>query len=110
MPTPRRITFVRHAMPAVDPASDPGEWQLSAAGRAAAMKLHLRADDSVVSSPERKALQTIALATGRPEESVPTDARFGEVGRTEPVHDDFRSTRQAWNALRFPDVLELSGR
>ncbi|WP_309129262.1 histidine phosphatase family protein [Microbacterium sp.] len=93
---PRRITLVRHAMPVVDVAVDPAAWSLSAEGAAAASALHLATDAVAVSSPELKALQTVALARGVATDEVAVDARFREVDRVEAVHDGFREARRAW--------------
>ncbi|MFE6994711.1 histidine phosphatase family protein [Microbacterium sp. NPDC057659] len=90
----RKITLLRHAMPEVDASSAPSSWRLSADGAAAAAALLL--EGAAVSSPELKALQTTALATRVLPEAVAQDARFREVDRDEPVHDDFRDARRAW--------------
>lgn len=99
----RRLTFLRHAMPEVDEEADPGAWPLSAAGLRAAAETAPVAGDLIASSPELKAHQTTALVTGVELHRLRTDARFREVDRTEPVHDDFRSARQAWVAGRLDD-------
>ncbi|UNK72466.1 NUDIX domain-containing protein [Microbacterium sp. H1-D42] len=95
----RRIIFLRHAMPRVDAFSSPGTWELNPSGIAAAAAHPVSAADAVVvSSPERKALQTAALMTARTVDAVAADARFREVDRVERVHDDFRAARAAWVA------------
>ncbi|MDT0157190.1 NUDIX domain-containing protein [Microbacterium sp. ARD32] len=97
---PRRITFIRHAMPRVDAAVSPDAWELSAAGVAAAAEHPLTVERAiVVSSPERKALVTTTLMTGHG--AVGVDARFREVDRVERVHDDFRAARAAWISGRL---------
>lgn len=103
MPPARRLTLVRHAMPAVDVALPAGAWPLSELGTAAAAALRLDAADEtlVVSSPERKAHDTVALAL--PSAPVTTDERFREVDRVEQVHDDFRAARAAWIAGALDD-------
>lgn len=91
----RRVLLVRHAMPVVEPGTDPAGWTLSAAGEAAAAALRPRlpADARLVSSPEPKAVQTITGATGL----LPvTDARFGEVRRPAEPQDGWRAARHAW--------------
>lgn len=95
----RRVTFLRHAMPQVNETQPPGDWVLSPAGIAAAVAL--RVDGSAataVSSPERKAVQTVAHALSLPESAVATDSAFREIDRVEQVHADFRDTRRAWIA------------
>ncbi|MEJ1087517.1 NUDIX domain-containing protein [Microbacterium sp. Mu-80] len=105
MPALRRLTFVRHAMPEVDSASPPSAWPLSDAGvaAAAAMVLEVDAGTIVVSSPERKARQTAALAVGSSIAQIPTDPRLREVDRVERVHDGFRAARAAWVAGDLDD-------
>ena len=72
----RRVTFVRHAMPEVDAALRPGSWRLSDEGATAATALTLKAADAViVSSPERKARDTVALALAAPAQ-IATDVTF----------------------------------
>ncbi|MFE6733564.1 histidine phosphatase family protein [Microbacterium sp. NPDC057650] len=88
-------------MPEVDASAPPSAWRLSAEGAAAASALHLAG--TAASSPELKALQTTALATGVSADAVTQDARFREVDREEQVHDDFRSARRAWIAGRLDE-------
>jgi broad specificity phosphatase PhoE len=55
------LVLVRHAAPEIDPARPPTAWRLSADGRAAAARLRgTVVVDTVVSSPEPKALETAA--------------------------------------------------
>ncbi|MFC7790324.1 hypothetical protein ACU045_15215 [Microbacterium sp. MAHUQ-60] len=54
-----------------------------------------------MSSPERKSVQTVALALGLPESAVATAASFREVDRVERVHDGFSDARGAWIAGRL---------
>jgi 2,3-bisphosphoglycerate-dependent phosphoglycerate mutase len=58
-----RLIFVRHSIPAVDPATPATEWTLSAEGISAAQTLAARlpALAAVVSSDEPKAAQTAQL-------------------------------------------------
>jgi len=75
------IILVRHAMPVVDPATDPATWPLSPADTAAAATLAQRIPPRavLVSSDERKALATLVAAAGsRP---VAADPRLREVVR-----------------------------
>ncbi|WDH79057.1 phosphoglycerate mutase family protein [Microbacterium esteraromaticum] len=90
------ITFVRHALPEVDPQAQPSEWALTQAGVEAATALKLARSAQFVSSPELKALQTVALATGLSEDAVLIDPAFREVDRIENVHDGYRAARRAW--------------
>lgn len=91
------MTFVRHAHPVVDPLLPASSWALTAEGATAAQALTLDlTGTAVVSSPERKALQTIALATGIPLEQVPIDPAFREVDRVEAVSPGFLAARRAW--------------
>ncbi|MFC8597392.1 histidine phosphatase family protein [Isoptericola sp. NPDC057191] len=90
-----RITLLRHAEPEVTADALPEAWPLTCAGREAARRLRLPQDARVVASPERKAVETLALALGVAD--VPVDPRFAEVRRpAEPVAPGFRTVRQAW--------------
>jgi len=97
-PLPRRLTLVRHAMPAVDAEVDPAEWILDQQGADAAAALDLPPDAAAVSSPEQKSRQTVAIARGTTIDAVPVDDRFREIDRVERVHDGFRDARRAWVA------------
>jgi len=100
----RSITFIRHAMPAVDASLPPGQWDLSSAGVTASAALELDAPGAlVVSSPESKAVRTVGLAMGPAGANVVTDPRFREIDRVEHVHVDFRDARRAWVAGRLDD-------
>lgn len=90
------VTFVRHALPAVDPQVQSSEWALTHEGAEAAKALDISGHARFVSSPELKALQTVALATGRSEDTILIDQAFREVDRIEAVHDGFRAARRAW--------------
>lgn len=92
----RVVSFVLHAMPEVDPQAMPSEWVLTPDGIEAATGLHITPGAQIVSSPEAKALQTVALATGTAEASVAVDPSFREVDRTEVVHAGYRAARRAW--------------
>lgn len=94
-----RVVLVRHAMPVVEPDRPPDHWPLSPAGRAAAALLRgrLPADAVPVSSPETKALETLALALDLPADRIRTDRRLAEIARPgEPVDDDVLHRRLAW--------------
>jgi 8-oxo-dGTP pyrophosphatase MutT (NUDIX family) len=94
-------------MPEVDATRPPGEWILSSDGINAAAALRLEAlAASAVSSPERKAVQTVALALRLPESAVATAVSFREVDRVESVHDGFRDARRAWIAGRLDERHE----
>jgi len=92
----RVVSFVRHAFPEVDSSVDPAECALSIAGTEAAKALELPRDALIVSSPERKALQTVSLAAEVAEVAVVVDPAFREVDRVETVHAGFREARRAW--------------
>lgn len=92
----RVVSFVRHAHPEVDASIRPSEWVLTADGVQAAKSLALPPNALVISSPEFKALQTVALATGSAKDAVLVDAGFREVDRVEAVHDGYRAARRAW--------------
>lgn len=92
----RIVSFVRHALPDVDPKSPPSEWMLTSAGIEAAKALNLARSALVISSPEIKALQTVALATGTQKGAVVVDPAFREVDRIEAVHNGYRAARLAW--------------
>jgi broad specificity phosphatase PhoE len=89
------LYLVRHAMPQVDPATDPATWPLGADGRAAARLLRRKLPPGafLVASDEPKAWETVAPAGER---SVLRDARLGEVRRTEEFSDDFRRLRRSY--------------
>jgi 2,3-bisphosphoglycerate-dependent phosphoglycerate mutase len=89
-----RLVLVRHAMPVVDSAVPPAQWQLGPGGRAAARALaaYLPRDAHYVSSPEPKARQTLeALA-----EQVAVDDGLAEVRRPHTWEDDYRSRARAY--------------
>lgn len=98
----RYLTLLRHAMPEVDASAPPGDWHLSTEGATAAADLSIRGTVAV-SSPERKALQTTALATGISRDAIVQDARFREVDRDEQLHAGFRDARRAWIADRLDE-------
>jgi broad specificity phosphatase PhoE len=89
------LYLVRHAMPAVDPATDPATWELGAGGRASARRLGvaLAAGAMRVASDEPKAWQTLAPDGER---RVIRASRLGEVRRTEAFSDDFRRVRRQY--------------
>lgn len=94
-------------MPQVEPAISPGAWALSDSGISAATEHPLQITGAtVVSSPERKAVQTTALMSGRDEDAVGVDPRFREVDRVERVHHGFRVARAAWIAGRLDERHE----
>lgn len=79
---PRRLILVKHGQPRIDPDAPPSTWPLSDEGRAAATALAARLDRyepaALVSSVERKAVETaqaIAAVLGVP---VSQDADLGE--------------------------------
>ena len=78
------LIIVRHARPRVDPAKPAAEWTLSEEGTAAASALGplLRGHvvrPRVVSSPERKALET--ARTSFPGHTVISDERLAEAAK-----------------------------
>ncbi len=89
------LYLVRHAMPLVDPATDPATWPLGPDGRAAARRLGrgLPSGAFLVASDEAKAWQTLASAGER---GVLRDPRLREVRRTEQFNDDFRRLRRSY--------------
>jgi broad specificity phosphatase PhoE len=89
------LYLVRHAMPAVDPATDPATWELGADGRTAARLLGVALPAGAVrlASDEPKAWQTLAPDGER---GVIRDSRFGEVRRSEAFSDDFRRVRRQY--------------
>jgi broad specificity phosphatase PhoE len=91
-----KVVLVRHAMPTLDPDQAPEDWPLSPGGRLAAAALRPSLPGAAVrlASTERKAVETLALATDLPPVQ---DIRFGEVARPgEPFDDDVRDRRRAW--------------
>lgn len=97
---PERIVFIRHAMPHVDSSIDPGAWMLSDEGAAAARTMRTRVDEAmtIASSPERKSIETVALATDRSTHAIRVFEGFREIDRDESVSPDFREARRAWIA------------
>lgn len=94
----RRVILLRHAAPQVDPATDPRDWNLSAAGRAAAAGLRSRIPTGATfaTSDEPKAIDTLRAVT---DGKFAIDARFGEVRRPiEPIGNGFRAVRRDWVA------------
>ena len=87
------LVLVRHAAPEIDPARPATAWRLSADGRAAAARLRgTVVVDTVVSSPEPKALET-AAALDAPLE---IDARLREHDRAGVGwRDDFAAAVEA---------------
>jgi broad specificity phosphatase PhoE len=89
------LYLVRHAMPEVDPQTDPATWPLGADGLAAARQLAARlpAHALLVASDEPKAWQTLNPDRER---VVRRDRRLGEVRRAEEFTDDFAQQRRAY--------------
>jgi broad specificity phosphatase PhoE len=85
------LILVRHAMPVVDPETDPGQWELSAEGHAAARALTLPPGALLVASAEPKARQTL-----EPSGQVMMDSRFNEIDREEAFAGDFRERRRSY--------------
>lgn len=93
-------------MPAVDGNASPAAWPLVSEAVVAAGALRLDAASErtvVVSSPERKAVQTCALAVGASESAVLTDTGLREIDRIESVDAGFRDARRAWIAGRIDE-------
>lgn len=91
-----QIHLLRHAMPETWPEVTPSAWTLTPSGRdaARAMGRRLPRGVTVLSSAERKAIETARCATGR---EPLIDPRFGEVERPgEPFDDEARERRGAW--------------
>jgi len=87
------LFFIRHAAPEATAALSPAEWPLSVSGVAAARALELPAGARILASNERKAIETVEIASGT---TAIVDPDFGEVRRDEPFGDDFRQRRRAW--------------
>lgn len=94
MPT---VTLIRHAMPHVDPATDPSTWELTDASRAQAAALTLPPGPHVfAASTEVKALDTLRQLTTQ---SIAADRRFCEVTRPKaPDGDTHRALAAAYLA------------
>lgn len=100
------MLLVRHAMPVATADLPPDRWVLSDDGCRAAEQLRgrLPTDAAVVSSPETKAVSTLALALDVPSAAIRTDQRLAEVNRPgEPFDDDAAERRGCWVEGR-PDV------
>lgn len=90
-----RLIVVRHAQPAVDPGTPQESWPLTDAGRRAARRLARSLDDTpdaVVSSPERKAIET----------AEPIAARFG---LTLAVDERLREAARPWIDGDYPALV-----
>lgn len=89
------LYLVRHALPDVDPATDPASWQLGPGGRAAARRLAdmMPPGALLVASDEPKAWQTL---NPDGERDVLRDSRLAEVRRTEEFNDGFRCLRRSY--------------
>ena len=99
---PPTLVLVRHAIPAVDPATPSVLWQLSDDGLAAARALRPRIPAAAyfVSSPEPKALQTVQQLG----EEITTEAGFGEVRRPRAWSAEYRAEARAYvDGRRHPD-------
>lgn len=55
----------------------------------------------IVSSPERKAIETLSLATGLPAQGILRHPDLGEVRRVEAVDEGFHARRSDWVAGRL---------
>lgn len=92
------LILVRHAAPAVTPDTEATAWPLTAAGRRAAEaladKLRVHAD-VVVSSQERKAIDTARPIAEKSGLTVELDARLTEA-RRQWVDGDYRHAALAW--------------
>ena len=82
-------------MPATDPAIPPDQWPLSPAGRAAARALDVPRNARVLSSDERKAVETAEQLD--PGELI-VDPRVRETTRPHEWRDDFRDRVRAYLA------------
>jgi broad specificity phosphatase PhoE len=94
-----KVILVRHAMPMTSASRPPSMWPLSPVGRAASAALSGRLPDRAVwlSSPERKAVETLALASSSHGPATVRDERFREVSRPgEPFDDEAPARRRAW--------------
>jgi broad specificity phosphatase PhoE len=80
----RRLYLVRHAEPDIDPTLPASEWPLTARGVASTRRLAATLSDFgptvIVSSPERKAVETANLIAESLEIAVAVDARVSEHG------------------------------
>lgn len=85
------LILVRHAMPEIEPETDPAIWSLSKEGREAAQRLTMPAGALLVASREPKAIETLA-----PHGDVMVDEAFGEVRRVEAFGGAFRQRRMAY--------------
>ena len=102
------LILVRHAVPIQDPAVPPPQWQLSDDGRIAARALagrlkHLN-PQAVVSSPEAKAVETMAILCEDLGMSVEIDTAFAELHRPRWPFSDTASFE-----ARVIRLLELPG-
>ncbi|MFF5077729.1 histidine phosphatase family protein [Actinoplanes sp. NPDC000266] len=94
------MIFVRHAMPALDPAVPPTAWHLGDEGRAAARRLHLPPDAYLVASDEPKAVETLRYAA--PGAPVHQDPGFAEVHRPAVWQPDHHTLARAYVTGSIP--------
>jgi broad specificity phosphatase PhoE len=93
-----RLIVVRHAQPAVDPDTPQASWALTDGGRAAARRLARNleeAPDAVVSSPERKAVETAEPITARFGLVLTVDERLREANRPW-IDGDYPTLARQW--------------
>jgi broad specificity phosphatase PhoE len=93
-----RLIVVRHAQPAVDPETPQGSWPLTDAGRAAARRLAQNLDETpetVVCSPERKAVETAEPIATRFDLALTLDERLREADRPW-IDSDYPALARQW--------------
>lgn len=103
-----RLLLVRHAMPAIDPATPAEKWRLGPEGRAAARLLAplVRRPAYFVASTEPKAHETLSEVAA--DTMVVTEAGFAEVRRPHVWSDDhdYRAAARAYLRGERPDGWE----
>lgn len=92
------LIFVRHALPEVDASIPSNEWPLSSEGirDCRRLRLTLSGETRVVSSAERKAIETLSIVTGCAPDMITADVDLVEVRRKEPVDAMYLDRRRAW--------------
>jgi broad specificity phosphatase PhoE len=94
----QRVILVRHALSALDPNVDSRQWGLAEGARADCVRLADALDvrpTFVLTSDERKAIDTASVVADVKGAEVRIDARFGEVERPY-THGDYRAIAERY--------------
>jgi len=108
------VIIVRHAQPEIDPSQPAAEWRLSEAGREATRELALVigrfSPGRIVTSPERKAMETGGEIAAVLDLQVATEDHLGEQGlRNLPYLSDDAFRQAVRTHFLRPDEIVLGG-